>query len=115
MVNEVTNGDGLVVNGHFGNVVTDVVVEIEFALLCEEKDTGGSELFGGRGDVEDGVGGDRDIVFKVGHAVALLVDDGAVLNDGEHTAGGVVGVPLREEGVYLCHWVGHGFAFREIF
>lgn len=51
-MDEVANGDGVVVDGHFGEVMADVVIEIEFVLLGEEEDAGGGELFGSGGDVE---------------------------------------------------------------
>src|SRR5262249_33607092 len=54
--------------------------------LREELDGERGELLGHGGDVEDRRGRDRDAVFQVRHAVATLVDDLAVLHDGERAS-----------------------------
>lgn len=105
-----TDGDGCVVGGHFGDVCANVIVEGEVASLCEEEDAGSGELFGGGGDVEDGVGGYGFVVFEIGHPVTALVDDVAILDYCEHAAGGICFIPFGEEGVCLVKQFGH-FSF----
>ena len=108
MVNEVANGDGLVVDGHFGNVVTNIVVEREFATLGEQKDACGGELLGCGGNVEDGIWRNRNCIFKIGKTVPLLVNDVAVLNNSKHATRCLVG-EVGEEVVDLSCEIRHDF------
>ena len=54
--------------------VADVVVQREQPALGLEHDGEGRELLGGRADVGARVGGERDAVGEVGHAVGLRVE-----------------------------------------
>src|SRR5208282_673543 len=75
MVQQVQDGDGLAVIGQLRNVLANVVVHGELALLLEQQDARGSELLGSRADVKDGLWRDGDVLFQVGQAVASGVDD----------------------------------------
>ena len=107
VVNKVANGDGMIVDRHFGDVVTDVVVEGELAILGEQKDAGCGELFGCGGNVEDGIWRNRNCISKIGKTVTLLVNDVAILNDSEHATRGLVG-EAGEEVVDLSCEIRHG-------
>ena len=110
VVHHFAQGNCLAEVGQLGNVFVDIVVEGELALLLQQEDGERCELLGHGGDVEDGLRGDGDVVVEVGHAVAALVDDAAVLVDAEGAAGGFGVVVLREDFVDL----GGGFG-REWF
>ena len=99
VVEQVAYGDGLAEVGEFGDVFADGVVEAELAALLQQDDAGGDELLGDRGYVEDAVGGERDVVVEVGHAVGAGQDGAAVAVDGDGATGRAGLVPGGEEGV----------------
>ena len=82
MIDEVPDPQGLFVAGHLGKVFADVVLHPDLALADEDGQAGGGELLGGRADVEDLPRRHDDIVLDAGHAIAALVDDPPVLDDG---------------------------------
>ena len=106
VVEQVTQRDGPAVDGHLGDVLADVVVERELAVLHEEQDGERRELLGDGADVEDRVRADGDVVLEAREAVAAGEGELAGAVDGDRAAGGgglgVVGeegVDFRREGV----------------
>ena len=83
-----------------------IVVDGELALLLKEQDRRGGELLGHGGHMEDRLRRDGDVVVEVGHAVAVLVDDLAVLVDAQRAAGRIGAVPLLEDLVHLRGEIG---------
>ena len=70
VVEQVAEGDALTEVGQLGNVFVHVVVEGKFSLLRKQEDRSGGELFGHGGHVEDGGGGDGNVVVQIGHSIA---------------------------------------------
>src|SRR5690242_20407457 len=66
--------DGLFIGRKFGNVLPNVIIEREVALLGSDHDAGGGKLLGDAAHVEDGFRSERDAKFEAGFAVSPLVD-----------------------------------------
>src|SRR5580700_12235598 len=78
-------GDRLSVRRKLRNVLSDVIIEREVALLGSEDHAGGGKLFRDAAHVEDGLRSERHAEFKAGGAIRFFVDELAVAHDAERT------------------------------
>src|SRR5256885_16185571 len=73
--------------GECRNVLPDVVVHGELALLHQKKNACVRNLLRGRADVENGLRRYWDVFFNIGEAVALGIKDFAVAKDAQSAPG----------------------------
>lgn len=99
MGGEVAERDGMAEVGDFGDVVADVVVEREQALVLEHGDGEGRELLRDRGHVVRRRRRVGRAVLNVGEPVAARENDLAALNHGDDAARGPVSSVCRHERV----------------
>ena len=90
VVQQALDRDGEAVGVVVREVVAEVGVEVEAAVLDEGHRCGGGELLGHRADPVHGVGGGRDAVLEVGEAESLGEDGLAAAGDADGEAGGRV-------------------------
>ena len=90
-MHEIVDRDALAVVGQLGDVLADVVVERDAALLDEQRDRRGGELLRHRAHDERRSRRDRHAVLDVRRPVALLHHDLAVLKHPDGAAGRVRG------------------------
>ena len=95
MVNQMTDGNHRSEIGNLRQMLTDVVIEGELALLREQHDSEGGELLRHRPDIEHGLARHGYAVFDVGDPVCLCEYDLATANYRDHPAWSVV--VLRHE------------------
>ena len=77
----------------------NVVVKRYFPLRFEQGDAEGCELLCHGADVEDRLGGDGYVVFQVCQAIALLVNDCAILHHRQGAAWRPWGVVALKQAV----------------
>src|SRR5579864_7271323 len=88
---ENANGVLLVVFGQLRQILSNIVVESQLAMLVEEQDGRSRELLGARRQLKDRLGRDGLLVLEMGPAVALLKNHLAMLED-EHGCSWRVGL-----------------------
>ena len=86
VLEQLAQGNRVFVIRQLRQVFVNLVLQRQLALLFEEHERHGRELFGHRCDVIDGLRRDGNIVLQIGQAVALLVHQLAVLDDGDRGA-----------------------------
>ncbi len=83
--------------GKLGDVLADIVIERESALIRQQRDGEGGELLRGRRDVGRRVDGEGDAVGEARHAIGPLKHDLAMREDADSDAGGIVSIERGEE------------------
>lgn len=81
MIEEIADGDGFSVGGEFRENFGEGLVVAKFAVVDEEHDGHGGELFGAGGQAEVGVGVDFCGGVEVAEAVAAFEKFLAVFQD----------------------------------
>ena len=81
MGQQVTKRDGVPGLRRARQILADLVVHRQLAVLDQQHDGGGDELLAQRADLENGVGPGGDAVFDIGETVALDLDRDSVLDD----------------------------------
>jgi hypothetical protein len=86
VMQQVVDGDRVPDVAELGDVLADVVGELDATLLHEHRDRETGELLGHGGDVEHGRGRDGHAVLETREAVALAQEHFAVAHDGDRHA-----------------------------
>jgi hypothetical protein len=89
--------DGLRVDGELGQVRSNVLVERELALLCEERDGGARELLGDRCRLEDRFRRVGGAVVEVREPVRFRQDGSPLARDADDAARAIVAVEFGED------------------
>ena len=98
---QVSDGNRLAEVVHLGQMLADVIVERQLAVLLQQQNGKRRELLRDRRDVKNGVGLDRAALLEIGHAVGLLVNQFPVAHDADRTARRRRLVPAGEQLVHL--------------
>src|SRR5579859_3905355 len=83
MVHHMTKQDWSAIIGDFGNVLMDVVIQRQLALLFKQEDRCSRKLFGDGAGLADGSGGHRNMMFHIGHAPGFGINNLPVAADGQ--------------------------------
>ena len=76
MVDKVPDRDRIIEVGHLGHVRSDIVIERELTSERQQRDARRRELLRDRPDDEDGLRGEGNAQFEVGHPEGPAIDDG---------------------------------------
>ena len=86
VVQEVTERDRRAEIRQLGHVFAHGIVEPDLAFLRQHQDRGRGELLRHRRDMDPARWRDLEVVIEIGHAVAALIDDAAILHHRERAA-----------------------------
>ena len=106
VMDEHPHRDGLAVVGHLGEVLPDVVVEVDASVQREQDRGRRGELFRDRARLEYGLGRVRKVPLEVRHAVCARHDLLSIARDREGAPGAVRRAVVREYGVERRHFDG---------
>ncbi len=91
------NGDGFPRGRSFGQVRGHRFVEAERSSLHEEHDGGGRELLTDRPGLEQGLGGDRDLMLQVREPVSFRHHHGPAADDRDRDTRDLLTLHLRAD------------------
>src|ERR1044071_963784 len=99
MVQQMPDGDGPGVAGNLREVLLNLIVQRQLAVLGQEHHRKRGELLGHRADIEDGGGSNGELELDARETIALGVREPAVPHHPERTARGTRGGEAAEDRV----------------
>src|SRR5690348_3686261 len=102
VIQQIANGDGAAVRGEFRENILESLIVTQLAVMNEEHDGDGGELFGAGGEAEIRARINRQIGAQVAHAVDVFEKRATILAD-ENSEAGLIrrGDNLGENGIEL--------------
>ena len=109
VVDQVTNGDRLTQIGKLGDVLANVIFQVELPSKFQQGDGSGCELFGGGGDIDDRIGSERSMGLKICHPIPTCKGDPTSFDHSTDTTrrfgSGVIGKDLVDSVVdWMLRW-----------
>jgi len=100
MIQKMPDGDGFSKIGHFRQMFSYIIICRKFSLLSKQDEAHCGELLGYLANLKYGRRRYGYIVFQVGHAVSLFVNDFTVLYDRQSSARSIM-VKMGKNAVYF--------------
>ena len=91
---------------HLQHELAEVVLGRGFPFVHQHCEADAGQRLGDRHDVEHGLRRVRRLVFQVGRAEALTINDLTAVHDSDGTTRAVPTIPLREEPIHAGREIG---------